>query len=697
MANKTKVKTPHGIVVIYNYRERFGDSYLPDDPEDLDKTEPPYDIDQIILNSASLMSITTQKSKGSPNGAFEIKLAPYKNWTSAITPGSWCVILMSNYPINDAAKYGDATYGSATVQQKSFKMLGRIESVRGVVSTNPADGSITKHYIVTGSDWGCVFNSSLYVDPLSRDPDATAIGLAQRWGYGDYLLQALNWKKSQTKTTSKQEPKTNDKSTSQALTDLGDVKTILSGKASAAKAAEQAQLTALQNEEKKENPAFKQSFRPTSVTNIKSLIELWGNTGDASTTNDSTGGKLLGDAQHVFKIPKRLKQYMKFDTVEISGLIQCEKYSGKLTGKDTYNGDSYDIGLIRFDSIFGEHSVWQVLSENYNELTSELIADVRFTGDKPELVLYNRIKPFTVSPTVDKIIKDRYYIEGGSPNEAGTQSVAQPKNITDIIEKNFSKFSDVRCITLDSADVIMSSFGTNWRDKINFVEVSIDKSLLFGEAYSASIKLQSQFYDKKSISRDGLRSMRQSTSYVPSTADGLANPTSSFAYKFLLKEWFFNTHTMLNGTLALAGQDQYIQVGDNIKVSAKVLDINRNFSQRQKDFPADQEVFLLAHVESISHNISVENYSRVFHTTINFVRGILVDKNLNPINTFNKGVLDQDAKLLTPAEEVNNRMSGSSSLTDPDRQKLGFGDEGKGTASPIDQASESKEDGSEDS
>jgi len=368
MANKVKVKNPHGIVVIYNYRERFGDSYVSSDP---------FEIDEIILNSASLISVQTQKSKSSPGGSFEIRLAPYKNWTSAITPGSWCIILMSNSTINDSAKYG-----GSKVNENSFKMLGRIESVRGVVNTNQSDGSISKQYIVTGSDWGAIFDNALYVDPLDRDPDATPMGMAQRFGYGTYLEQVTNWTQGVTKDSSKKEP------TPKKYSDIGD---LLNGEGTSkpteiknktvdqlqSKTIEQLRAEVKQSQSEIDAGAqarqkeFEQTTTPidrssaidkssdsapTASRNIRVLLELWGKVGNGYLkTNDATDGRLLGDAQQQFRIPKELASYMGFVSQNVADILDTYSGTGALVGEDTYSGYDPSIGIIRFDSIFGEN------------------------------------------------------------------------------------------------------------------------------------------------------------------------------------------------------------------------------------------------------------------------------------------------------------------------------------------------------
>ena len=76
---------------VITYRDRKGSSSI---------GVPSDEVDQVIVNTLSLKSINTSKSKASPAGQFEIRLAPTKNWVTAITPGSWLAILMSRQSYN---------------------------------------------------------------------------------------------------------------------------------------------------------------------------------------------------------------------------------------------------------------------------------------------------------------------------------------------------------------------------------------------------------------------------------------------------------------------------------------------------------------------------------------------------------------------------------------------------------------------
>jgi hypothetical protein len=649
MTNKVKVKTPNGLFIVYNYRERFGNKYI-----NKDEFEP----DQVILNSASLLSMATNKSKGAPAGTFEIRLAASKNWVSAITPGSWCVILMSNSQIGVGAKYNHTD----TVNEKSFKMLGRIDSVRSVSSVNPQDGSTLKYYVVTGTDWGTIFNSMLYVDPLGRNPEETAVGMALSFLYTDFI-QRSNVEGSVGKS-SKSTPISKDKQTSGALADM--TKTSSEVK-EAAKNKSAIDNTPAKSEVADKAAKNKNYFNVSDT--IDFLIKLWGvNQNNAKALfgdkiNQVTQGKLLGRAQNEFRLPDKLKKYMNLKENTGTGFIDTKSGCGILVDYDKYSGKDDSFVFLTHDSVYGEHTMWDVITRNMNRLTSELIAEVRFENEStPSLALYNRCKPFVVDKS--RLYNDSYYVGDGKSSDS----------VSSLVDQYVSEFKNIRCIEIDYNDVLFSSCGTNWRDKINFVEVSIDASYAFSgtdtQAMANYLALGSNFYDPRSIARDGLRSRRETTYVLPNAVIARdADISKMHGLKYLMKEWYFHTHTMLNGSLHLVGQDRYIQVGDNIKIDSRVLDINNNFNDIQKN--KKETIFFIAHVESISHNISYEEDHRSFTTNIVFSRGIFVDENLNRIQTDSGGALDQDASLLTPTEEKNYRASTSSSFADPDAQKLG--------------------------
>ena len=629
------------MVFIYNYRDRLGDADSADNIE-------PFEIDQIILNTVSLLNVTTSKSKSSPAGSFEFRLAPTKNWVTAITPGSWCIILMSNFGIDDKAKYG-----GGRVDEKSFKMLGRIESVRAAINIDQATGASQTQYVVQGADWGTIFDSRFYMDPLNRDGDENPVGSSERFGFEEYLRKAAAYESIKTGTdANNSSPATKRTNNAASAKQANDTKDFLGagGNSSVNDASDS-----------NSGPTTKETkiILPSAAESVATILRLWGRS-DPATAAASKEAGVLAKSQQQFKIPKRAAEYMQFtdDANKVSSAISqvLKQITGKLVGEDKYDDEDKSSGIINFDTILGDHTIWQVLNDNNNGPINEMFPEIRFDNGKAQLTLYNRVRPFAVNNENDILEDDKLVGDGvGAKNK-------------DVARNFISNFTNVRKKRIDLNDVISVNYGTNWRDKYNFVEVNIDRSL-YKEAFAKDIKLDSQFRDADSIGRDGLQPMMTSFSYVPTEA-GVQNPLSSFVYKYALKEWYFNTHKMLNGTIQLIGQDQYIQVGDNIIFPAEGFGPSKNISAAQKESRAF--TYILAHVESITHTAQVDpNGARSFLTNISFVRGVISDINGKVVSTpGNAGAVDQDAAKVTPTVEKNNETFGTSAPNDPDRQKL---------------------------
>ena len=129
---------------------------------------------------------------------------------------------------------------------------------------------------------------------------------------------------------------------------------------------------------------------------------------------------------------------------------------------------------------------------------------------------------------------------------------------------------------------------------------------------------------------------------------------------------------MMNGSMSLIGQSEYIAVGDNLMIDADAMFPGKNINE---DHIANKgDTYFLAHIESVSHTCQVnENGTRSFMTEIQFVRGIITDIDGEEIK---EGVLlDENVNKVTPTQELNsNRVFGTSSgyrgKSDPDDQKL---------------------------
>lgn len=573
--SSVRVTTPHAAVIVWNYRDRVG----PDGVKYGLNT-----IEQTIISTLSLISVNTSKNKSNPAGNFEIVLAPTKNWVATLTPGSWLCVLMGQ----DKITKEDLT----KADPNKVKLLGRIDSVRVNVSVNQETGARTSTYSVVGSDWAQIFNTTLYVDPAAREPDASAIGTASRWIYGNYL---------------------DDLNKKQGL--------------------------------------------PSSKRNIKALVNMWGRTNATfqSVNEDLGPAGVLGKPEVAFAFPKEVCDYFRFRTesgVRAQKIVDLLHYkTGALTSYDTYNEYPESVGIIRPDTLFGVHTFWQVLTDNCNHILNELVSDIRWDSGTPKLTLYKRIRPFAI----------RDYNKISTP---GKNDNTKPNS--KVLKALVSKFENIRRTKIPLENVISFNAGTNWRDKYNYAEIQVDQSLQ-EDVRSIEVKLQSAVYHSEVFSREGFRPMIAPTKYLAYDKSAGYDPRGTAQWKYMLKEWYFDIHTMLNGTLTFIGIPEYIQVGDNIIIDASVMGPTNNTNS--DNINKKGKAFLLAHVESISHNFRVEPESgaRSFITTIQFVRGLITDENGKQ---FTDGRLDIDAAKINPKNEKNSdNVFGTSTGNDPDRQK----------------------------
>lgn len=572
--HKTRQTNPVGMALIWNYVDRIGSEETTSKPNDVEA--------RVIINSASLKSISTNKSKSAPAGSFEMRLAPTFNWVTRITVGSWCVLLMS--PEQDIPATTNDAPGS--VDPKTFKMLGRIDSVRVVVNVDQITGARTTEYIVQGQDWGSVFNTTLYIDPIARNNNLesnSAVGHASRLLFDN---MQTDW--------------------------IKDGQTM-----------------------------------PTSDDVVKAIVQLWGDPlASVEDGLNASSPELLLSSQSQFKLPSPVALYMGLTSeggTPINNMASVIRLvTGKLEGQDKYSGDVREaFGYPNPNTFYGMHSFWQILMDNCNPTLNELIADVRFDNSSASLALYKRIKPFVSKTNFD---------------DTGINGIV-------------SRFSDIKKISIPVEEVLSINAGTNWRDKINFVEV-LPQPNLNQTNFESAVKLDSQSKDLGAFERDGFKPLIEKVAYMPYN-DRKPAPLEATKWKRVLREWYFNTHNMLNGAVTFIGQRQYIQVGDNIEIDSGVFGA-APFNKEQKTLTDNQEdSFLLAHVESVSHQFNVdENGTRSFFTTVQFSRGIIADSDGKTIEQ-SGAAIDNDAEILiNDAEKNTHNTFGTSIESDPDTQKL---------------------------
>ena len=564
------IRTPHAQVIVWNYATRASADDLPSGSTRVNET---------ILLGKSLTKISTSKSKSSPNGAFEFGLAPTHNWVARITPGSWCAILMSpNETLTqDSNKIGN-------VSQSTLKMIGRIDSVRSMIYLD-GEGNRVLSYIVTGTDWGSVFTTSVYVDPLiltAGQSSVGAVGEAMATLYANFL-----------------------------------------------------------NSVKAKSPGL-----PSTSDNVRSLIDFWSTAGDNVTKNIKNAAPQLSsmtmNASQQYELPKEMARYLGTvsyggndkgrPTTNISKAINT--VNGVLTGYDQYEDfpDSYNI--IEPNSVLDEHSLWQLLNANCNNILNELVVEIRWpNANQASFTLYKRVRPFLTR---------------------------KPPILPPNAKNNASYMKHVKSHKILSTDILACNAGTNWRDSVNFIEIMPTVPLDAVNYLDSQAKLESQAADTQGFSRDGFRSMRLKTSQIlfangrtigsstssNNTADAYVDFIGATQWKHLLREWYFNTQNLLNGSISFVGQNNYIGVGDNLLIDSKVLGMAPIAANQAAN------TYIMAHIENISHDFTVNSEgSRTFVTSVQFVRGIVVNDKKEPINPNTGIALDKDANALSEDKE----------------------------------------------
>jgi hypothetical protein len=628
------ITNPNAAVIIYSYRDRLGSEKITSD-NSVDENE----AEEMIITT-ELISVRTNKVKSAPAGNFEIQLAPSVNWITAITPGSWCVILMSRDSIeipsssisstsnaantqnsNDTAITQQKSDSPNIVKESELRMVGRVDSVR-LSSLVSQDGTISSAYIVTGVDWGSIFDSCFYIDQIFKTNfDNREGGIILSKIYEHYMAHGSVDKK-----------KTKNEDT--------------------------------QNLSSEEPVSIPPLENWTTTSTMQTLLLIWGNSKKFASEKGSSTENLLGKALNQFSIPEKLARYLGFveDGNVITAMSELIKFrGGVLIDKDTYSDKdktsdlSYSDGVcfLQAQTLYSMNTMWQILAAHSNPTLNEMLCDIRFEDGKPNFTLYKRIKPFAIKDPNSLPQDEVFFKETDDSKTARENSRSYAKSL-------LSNFKNIKRVDIDLEDIISINAGTNWKDRVNFIEVRSGRSEPFFQAINIWGRSDFQIFDPGSVRRDGLLPMIGEVFNMPFTVDRKGVDYNNIAaYKYLLREWFFDTHKMLNGSISTIGQDQYIQIGDNILIPAKVLGASYNYSSKEnEDYLAGQDLYLLAHVESISHNALVDpNGARSFITDIQFVRGIMVSTlGLDgDINT----TLDQDRYKMNGAA-INNSVTTSS-------------------------------------
>jgi len=205
-------------------------------------------------------------------------------------------------------------------------------------------------------------------------------------------------------------------------------------------------------------------------------------------------------------------------------------------------------------------------------------------------------------------------------------------------------FQNIKTHIIDDVTVISVNAGTNWRDKYNFIEIK--PQFQDFDIIANWSKQKTQQKDEDAFNREGFRPLIVGTKQFPVSPDAKNfNPDQLEAWALLMREWFFDTHRLLNGTITMTGSNEYIAVGNNIRFDAGLINPTPNANAAANNAKKNQ--YVLAHVESVSHNFAVgPDGARVYTTTIQFVRGIYVNQNLQ---LYGEGKLDKYPNNVPPA------------------------------------------------
>ena len=298
----SNIRNPSAAVIVWSYKNR-----LTNEASNISEV---HEVEQTILNTVSLINITTNKSKSSPVGTFTFTLGPYKNWVEAITPGSWCAILMTNEGLTEINK------DTKKAEQSELKFFGRINSVRGSVHVSE-DGARQTMFVCEGEDWGSVFNSVLYVDPSTRDPKAGAVGTGVALVYGDLIKDITEGSVSIPDTTT-------------------NIKALL-------------------------------KLWGTQSSYLSNIADTF-----ASIASGDTPAPVVYSSA-VFKMPKEAAKFLGTSPSIASAILNDGGLTtGVLSGYDKYKDTSESVGIIDPSSVIGTHAIWDLIRDNTNNIINEV-------------------------------------------------------------------------------------------------------------------------------------------------------------------------------------------------------------------------------------------------------------------------------------------------------------------------------------
>jgi hypothetical protein len=487
----------------------------------------------------------------------------------------------------------DGLKGGEDYSYKNLKMIGRVDSVRTSVAVNQSTGARQTSYTVVGRDWGQVFESYIYIDQ------------AIRVGADDPLAQIMS------------------------LFATVGVKNVMS------------------------------KGVPSSTDWMRQIIDVWGRKYAIPDNKDIGISKLRYSPNFNFVLPTPLVSAIGSGSSSgISSIINSISTSnnladligivpGKLSGYDKYSDFKESLGPPNPEVFVGMHTLWQALHAHACDTVNELVAELRFEGSGgPKFALYKRIRPFALTPGSSNGMSGFLSLGGGKSLISGNNT----ENIR-------SSFFNLKRTPIATSDVIALDAGTNWQDRVNFVEVLPNFSYVTEDQGTQSSLLsiskdKTAVLDAKSFAREGLKPLMFNTSALPPGKDGNSiSPAGVSEWLPVMREWYFDAHKMLNGSISFIGQAAYIAVGENIMFSSNLL------GKSAMTKSEDEGSSIVAHVESIANRFQVdENGARSFVTTVNFVRGVITSSDGSHLLDPDSFGIDSDSTLISTDERLSSNV-----------------------------------------
>jgi len=345
-----------------------------------------------------------------------------------------------------------------------------------------------------------------------------------------------------------------------------------------------------------------------------------------------------------FLIPRQLAAAM--------GIVGGRKFNdaletktGILSSPGKYKDVDEAIGFLDIRVLLGINSLWSAAVANVTAGgINELLTDLDFS---PSSKLKIPLASASVSPGVRfglfKRVRPFYLPSGGLLGDALSLATSN-------LDKSsvFSSYFNLPQTAIPADRIVSADAGTNWQDVINFIEIMPDQALL-GKVGSApsQLKLVNSVYNDAGYALSGFKPIIMHTTYLPANAYGGFDLNSMRDWLKAASNWYFDSHKMLNGGVVFAGISEYIQVGSNILIPTSTLASASFVSGAVLSFlNKGLENYILGHVETVSHNFSVQdNGARIFYTSISYSRGIIVDDKAKTTSKDSYGVDNKTPQL----------------------------------------------------